>query len=437
MTTQVDHLRDGGGSRADGARTVSSFWRKLANVEDRLFTERQVRLYAAGAVFAYVITFVWWGLHQGHWLIGPDGKLLTMDFCWIWVSGHFAASGEPAQSFNPALFSAVYEALFPPGQCTYQFRQFYDYPPTFLFFTYPLGLLPYLAAYAAWMLATAALYSAGVYAIIPRRAAVIAALAPYPVFVNILLGHNGFLTAGLIGLSLASMERQPKRSGIFLGLLTYKPQFGVLFPLALLASRNWRTFASATAATLALGVAATFAFGRQAWPSFIDTLTDRSAGFGQDVGMNVRLDSIYGLLHAVDAPVWLAWEIHGSVAIVVAIVVCVAWAKPLPHALKAAILCIAAVVVTPYVLPYDLCVLSVAVAFLVKDGLTRGFLPGERILMLLSFGSLFRVVMAPPIAPIVCAVLLGIVVRRMVAIHTRGSASNEDVTDRARRCLSA
>jgi len=40
------------------------------------------------------------------------------------------------------------------------------------------------------------------------------------------------------------MEGRPWVSGIFLGLLTYKPQLGVLFPLALLASRSWRALGS-------------------------------------------------------------------------------------------------------------------------------------------------------------------------------------------------
>jgi hypothetical protein len=35
------------------------------------------------------------------------------------------------------------------------------------------------------------------------------------------LGQNGFLFAGLIGLSLALMERRPRFSGVILGLLTF------------------------------------------------------------------------------------------------------------------------------------------------------------------------------------------------------------------------
>jgi hypothetical protein len=102
---------------------------------------------------------------------------------------------------------------------------------------------------------------------VSRRATLIAAAAPFFVIENIDFVHTGFLTAALMGLSLAFIERRPWISGIFLGLLTYKPQFGLLFPVALLASRNWRALGSATASTVVLGVTAAIAFGYAGWAS--------------------------------------------------------------------------------------------------------------------------------------------------------------------------
>lgn len=128
--------------------------------------------------------------------------------------------------------------------------------------------MPYLTAFAVWIAATLALYLAAVYAVLPRRAAALAAITPLPVLLNVLLGHNGFLTAGLVGLALASIERRrPWMAGIFLGLLTYKPQFGILFPVALLASREWRAFCSAAATGVIFALAAALAFGFEAWPT--------------------------------------------------------------------------------------------------------------------------------------------------------------------------
>ena len=295
-----------------------------------------------------------------------------------------------------------------------------------LFFSYLFGLLPYMTAFAAWIVATIALYLAAVYAIIPRPTAVIAALTPMAVPLNVLLGHNGFLTAGLIGLSLVFVEHRPWLSGIFLGLLTYKPQFGILFPFAVLASRNWRVLAGAATTSMLLGLAATIAFGHQGWVSFIDLLHHRNSTLSPD-GMELSLQSAYGLLHWAGVSAWLSWTVHLTVAIVVAVAVCAVWANPIPQSLKAAILCMGAVMMTPYLLQYDLCVLSIAVAFLVKDGLSRGFLPGERTAILICVAGLLFWFAQIPISPVVCVVLLFLIARRIMAYYrSRGTGERKD-----------
>jgi arabinofuranan 3-O-arabinosyltransferase len=392
-----------------------SYSRKLLNIEERLFTERNLRLYGSGVVIAIAAAtiLVWRGDVRGDWVVTRDGAIGTIDFCWIWVSSKLAASSDPVAIYNlPAVVTALYEKLFKPGECLFRHHQ-YIYPPSFLFFIYPLGFMPYLAAYAVWIVATLLLYEAAIYAIVRRSVALIVALAPFAVIKNIQLGHNGFLTAGLMGFSLIFVERRPWLSGVFLGLLTYKPQLGVLFPFALFASRNWRAFAGATATSLILVIAAARAFGYQGWLSFAASLFNRTSGLSPDAGIYITLESVYGALHRAGANDTLAWLVHAVVAVLVAAWLWTVWAKPLPYALKAAILCAASILVTPYVLHYDLCVLSIAVAFLVSDGLSRGFLPGERMLMLACFLGLFLI--AEPVGPVVCVILLGLAARRMSA----------------------
>jgi hypothetical protein len=91
----------------------------------------------------------------------------------------------------------------------------------------------------------------------------------------------------------------------------------------------------------------------------------------------------------------------------------VLWASAIPYNLKAAALCLGSLIVSPYALFYDLCIFSIAVAFLVKEGLSRGFLPGERAAILICWGALFLV--KTPIGPIICIVLLYLCVRRIRA----------------------
>jgi hypothetical protein len=383
---------------------------KLLEIENRIFTQHNLQLYGFGVAWAWTL-FAGWLLFGG-WI---NGVLRSIDFCWIWASGKLATSSNPALIYDPAAFTAALDALFGPGEC--KFLHF-SYPPTVLFFSYPFGLLPYMIAFAVWIAATIVLYLVAVYEIIPRPAAVIAAFTPMAVPVNVLFGHNGFLTAGLIGLLLVFMERRPWLSGILLGLMTYKPQFGVLFPLALLASRNWRTLCWATASGIVVSAAATAAFGYQGWPSFIDLLWHRNSTLSPD-GVQLELQSIYGLLHWAGVSGWLSWTVHLAVAIVVAIAVCAVWAKPIPHSLKAAVLSIGALMVTPYVLRYDLCILSISVAFLVKDGLYRGFLAGERTVIVICIVAFLLWLALMPIGSVISPVILFLIARRIVAYRKR------------------
>ena len=54
------------------------------------------------------------------------------------------------------------------------------------------------------------------------------------------------------------------------------------------------------------------------------------------------------------------------------------WRSAAPYPLKAAALCLAAILATPYTFDYDMMVLAPAIAFLVADGLARGFGPWEK-----------------------------------------------------------
>ena len=399
-----------GGNRP--APSAASGMKKLLAFEDSFFLEWRLRVYGAGVFAAYAFAVLLsWSLHHNYWVVDANGHLSDIDFCWIWVSGKFAVSDAPILIYDHAVFAAAQDNFFPPGECLFLHQ--YVYPPTFLFFTFPLGLIPYLPAFAGWVVVTLIVYLTAVYTIIPGPTAVIAALTSAAALKNFQLGHTGFFIAALFGLSLVFMERRPWVSGVFLGLLICKPQYGVLFPVALLGSRNWRAIGSASVTAIVLGVVAAFAFGFQGWPSFIGSLLDRNAGLSPDGQVELSIQSVYGLLHWAGASVRMSWTAHLIVAVIVALTVWRIWVAPIPFSLKAAVLCIGSIMFTPYVLAYDLCVLTVAVAFLVRDGLSRGFLPGERIVVLLCWAGLFWP--ATPLAPIICATLLSLVIRRFVA----------------------
>src|SRR5215469_5349026 len=318
----------------------------LTELEGRIFTARRITIYATGVIVAYIFALAW-RLSHGQWIFLSDGRLRCVDFGWMWLSGKFAVSGNAGQIFDYTIFSSAQLTLFGLHNCPF-FTSFV-YPPTYLFLTYALGLLPYVVAFAAWVLVTLCLYGGAVYSIIPRPAAVVAAMAPFAVAVNIDFAHNGFITAALIGLSLVFLERRPWLAGVFLGLLTYKPHIGVLFPLALLASRNWRALAGAALASVILGIAAALAFGPEGWPSFFHALLDRQSSLSPDTKVALALHSVFGLLRWAEAAAPVAWGGHLAVTAIVALTVWVVWAKSVPFSIKAAMLCIGSAMISPYI----------------------------------------------------------------------------------------
>ena len=77
--------------------------------------------------------------------------------------------------------------------------------------------------------------------------------AAFPaVLVNAGHGQNGFLTAALLGGALVMLDRRPASRASCSALLSYKPQFGLMIPLVLIATQRWRVFGVAVVTVAAL-----------------------------------------------------------------------------------------------------------------------------------------------------------------------------------------
>ena len=102
---------------------------------------------------------------------------------------------------------------------------------------------PTRLALAVWLAASFAAYLAAHGAILPRPARSLLIASAFPaVFINLGHGQNGFLTAGCSAARCACSIAGRAR-GVLIGLLAYKPQFGVVIPIALLADAR-RTIAA-------------------------------------------------------------------------------------------------------------------------------------------------------------------------------------------------
>jgi hypothetical protein len=327
-----------------------------------------------------------------------QGRPLGTDFSNIYVAGTHILEGRPEAPFDPQRQFARAKEIFGPDTPFYGWH----YPPFFHPVAAALALMPYQLALAVWQLLTLALYLLAIRAIVDvppppgarssssgsatRRPVgatssaasgtmLLLALAFPAVFVNLGHGHNGFLTAALVGLALVHLDTRPVIAGILFGLIAYKPQFGLLIPLVLAATGRWRVMLAAAATVAAFAFAVTLAFGVETWRAFF-----HSAGFTRLVleqggpGWHL-IQSVFSAVRMWGGPVLLAYAVQGIATLGIAAALVALWRSEAAFALKAAALCIATLLATPYSLDYDMMLLAPAIALLAVDGIARGFSP--------------------------------------------------------------
>jgi hypothetical protein len=312
---------------------------------------------------------------SGQFLIDPQGRPIANDFVNVYAAGTLVDGGDAAAAYDwPVHKAAEISAV------GHDFANYYGwhYPPLFLFVAAALATLPYLAASLVWLVATLIAYAAGIAAILGSRAGIALALGFPAALWNVTAGQNGFLTATLIGGTLGLLERRPALAGVCLGLLTYKPQFGLLFPIVLIADRRFLTIAVAAAVAAALGAASWLAFGGATWAAFIDGMPAIShAALSEGAIGWSRMQSLFGLVRMLGGGERLAWTVQAAATLSLALALAWLWRSRAAYQLKAAALAAGALIATPYVFTYDLAVLAVAVAFLLRFLLARGFWPSE------------------------------------------------------------
>jgi len=342
-------------------------------------TRERMRLVAFGVLAASLIGAVFL-------VVTSDGlndrfdRPLGTDFSNVYAAGTYVLDGQPTAPFEPPRQFIREQSIF--GAKT----QFYGwhYPPFFLGLAALLATMPYWLSLLVWQGTTLAGYLATMRAIVPRGEPMWLLLAAaYPaVFVNLGHGHNGFLTAALFGAALILLERRPWLAGVLIGLLAYKPQFGLLIPLVLIAGGYWRSFAAAALTVAALALAVTLAFGTEVWTAFLaSTHFTRTVVLEQGQTGWHKIQSVFSVVRMWGGGIDLAYAVQGAVTLAVAAALIWLWRSRAAFALKAAALLIGCVLATPYSLDYDLMLLAPAIGLLAVDGMQRGFAPFEKTLL--------------------------------------------------------
>ncbi|MGC9370338.1 MAG: glycosyltransferase family 87 protein [Paracoccaceae bacterium] len=328
------------------------------------------------------------------WQIGGLGAALTLGVCVIWIgaawvemaqtgqsaiavdfrvgwaAARLALEGAPLDAFDPARLNAVH------GVAMDEWMP-WVYPPGYLAALMPLGLLPFGWA---WALFTALSVAAILAAVRPFAAGLLPvqlgfALAPTTLSA-LLLGQTSLLwSAGLLAALAALRAERAALAGVFIGLLTLKPQLGLLIPAALLAAGAWRTILAAAVTALLLAAGPTLLFGPGYWPQLLGTMDSVFAELRGAVPDVPLMISPYSALAGLGLPEAAALTLQWGLTAIAAGAVAFAWRSPgAGFDLRAAVLLAAIPLSSPYLWHYESALLAPAALFIIRAGVvpTRG-----------------------------------------------------------------
>ncbi|MGA8614719.1 MAG: glycosyltransferase family 87 protein [Xanthobacteraceae bacterium] len=296
-------------------------------------------------------------------IFDPGGFPVGRDFLNTWMGGRSVFSGGPAAWFEFNVYTAEVQKVI--GDPDLQ-PLFWSYPPHILPFIWPFGLLGFLPSYVLWCIVGLALYMwASLAGGVERRYWMFLAVAP-AVAINVFFGQNGFLTAALLIGGLANLDRRPIVAGMLFGILTIKPQFGLLLPVMLVMTGRWRTIAAAVVTTAALVTLTTLWFGVDIWTEYLQKVVPQQHWLLIAAGDHAWpiVSSAFVNARIIGLPEDWAWAVQAVTSCcALAAVVWTFWRRRDPM-LSQALFVTATFLFSPWMLNYDMVVFGWVIALL-------------------------------------------------------------------------
>lgn len=317
--------------------------------------------------------------------LDPMGKPIGTDFASFWTASQLALEGRAADAWSMARHGAAQASRF--GKDA-GYAAFF-YPPPYLLVCLPLALMPYLLALAVWLAATLAAWLTMVRDWMRASGATALGLLPLLAFPAVMLnaghGQNGFLTAALMGGGALLQPTRPWLAGVLFGTLVIKPQFGMLLPFYLLFARDWRCIVATGAMALSLCLLSLAVFGWPVWQAFLANADNAAAVLSHNTVGYHKMQSVFAAARLFGAPEAVAMGLQ--VLLVVGLLVLLyPLRQKASDSANGAALCVAALLATPFVLDYDLTLLSVPLIWLFGEAQrTHSFWPWERLLLVAAY----------------------------------------------------
>jgi hypothetical protein len=299
-------------------------------------------------------------------LTGAPDPACGMNYCdaaLFWIAGRLSRAGDMGAIYDATAFTRAAAQMLPAQRLYLPFV----YPPPVLL---PAALLSLAGLKTFYVIAISGLTGASCYLF--RKAGLswfviaLGLFSPAGLWA-IYLGQFGVIGAALLLAGIARLSIRPALSGVLLSLLCLKPQYALLVPVILLASRRWRAFAYFAAGAVTL-LAASLAWpGLRAWHAF--TLAGRAteanllqAPFGP--GYELHGASVFWMLRSFGAGLPAAYAAQAISALLAAILAWHLWRRDYDRRVPVT-LCLF-LLATPYGFTDDMVGYSIAAAMLLR-----------------------------------------------------------------------
>jgi hypothetical protein len=351
-----------------------------------------------------------------HGVITDQVSNTSSDFVSFYAAGKLALAGTPALAYDQAAHFLA-EQRFMVAGAPYQY---FFYPPVFLLVVAPLALLPYFVAFYVFEIATLAALILTMRQILrePGWAWIAPVLAFPAIFWTFGLGQNAFLTAALFGGFTLLIDRRPALAGMLLGLLCYKPHFGLLAPVGLVLGGHWRAFLAAGVTVAVLVVLSTALFGVETWRAYLTAFAGSDTVYASGRIDYAGIVTPFGAARLLGFAPSAAYVAQAVVTGAMMLLVGAIWRRGANRDQRAATLLAATLLAVPLALVYDKLLLLVAIGWLVRDAGRSGFLAWEKTALLGIYlcsiaeyviGSVWHL----PVGPVISAAVLLLTVRRV------------------------
>lgn len=344
---------------------------------------------------------------------------VNADFVAFYAASLIAFGPDPALVYDAASHLAAERSVQDGRGMVYLH---FLYPPTALAFVGALSALPYFVAFGTWVALQFAAMLAALRAL-GRGWAVAVCCAAFPPGVQAaIMGQNSMLTAALLaaGPFLLAGGR-PFLGGVALGLLCYKPHFGLLVPVALIAAREWRAVAGAAIGVGATALVSLAAFGPGPWTAYIGAVADGTLGrtYVPEIIPLYMFASVGQSLTWAGLPVWASWIAQGIASVAAAVLVALVWRDPATRgrAARPASLAAGTMLAMPVLMFYDTLIAVVALAAIAGEARREGWRGKEKWLLcgvfpVMMFWEVIGRELHLPYGPALAATLLAVAWRR-------------------------